>query len=110
MFVVQLSSECVTYQSLETSGLNLTAINPALAAPWSFPPSPANGMPDNARCAKGPCVNACCTTAPATGFCVDNLITQGGLYYPCECPPHHPCTNVYCTPNAIPLISVSKFK
>lgn len=83
---MQLSSECVTYSNLEASGLSLNAINPNLAAPWSTPPGPkpTANYPDNARCAYGPCLNACCTTDAATGFCVDNLVTQGGLYYPCE--------------------------
>ncbi|BDA43546.1 probable calcium-transporting ATPase 11, plasma membrane-t [Coccomyxa sp. Obi] len=83
-----LSSECVTYANLEASGLSLSAINPNLAAPWSTPPGPkpTANYPDNARCAYGPCLNACCTTDAATGFCVDNLVSQGGLYYPYEQP------------------------
>ena len=42
-------------------------------------------MPESAACTKGPCFNACCVVGP-DGFCVDNLVADGGNYRPTEKP------------------------
>ena len=66
--------------NLQTSALNVTAggnelYNPRVPAPF------ATYSVEKARCHRGPCVNLCCN-ANAEGFCIDNLVSQGGQYLP----------------------------
>ena len=51
-----------------------------------LPPSPVDLESAHAACTKGPCVNACCTTAAPGGHCLDNLVADGGVYLPGEFP------------------------
>ena len=88
-YVSQLPSPCATYGAIDSSGLSLASINPHYTSAYSpIPPYPP-GLTKWAQCQTGPCVNACCGTDSSTGFCIDNLITQGGFYNPSE---QHACT------------------
>ena len=83
---VQLPDYCVTFSNIQAQGISLpTALpagsNSALFTPLA--PSPPNYWPEQARCNANPCINACCAVGP-DGFCLDNLLSQGGHYQPGE--------------------------
>ena len=81
----QIPGPCETYSAVDGAGMDLSAVslnatNPMYAPPAPYPP----GLFPKAQCRSGPCVNTCCAGAPGTGFCTDNLVTQGGFYNPSE--------------------------
>ncbi len=85
--MLQLPNCCVSYSNIQAQGLSLPTVNPAnsVGNPLYTPtaPSPPGYTPTGARCNAGPCINTCCTLGPA-GFCLDNLLAQGGHYAPGE--------------------------
>ncbi len=85
--MLQLPNCCVSYSNIQGHGMNLPTVNPANSAgsPLYTPtaPSPPGYTPTGARCNAGPCINTCCTLGP-DGFCLDNLLAQGGHYAPGE--------------------------
>jgi hypothetical protein len=80
----QLPGPCGTYSAIDATGLSLTSVNPHPAPLYSPHPPWPPGLSNRAQCRTGPCVNACCSTDPGSGFCTDNLISQGGFYSPSE--------------------------
>lgn len=82
----QLPDYCATFSSIQGQGMSLPSVNSANASnPLYTPlaPSPPGYWPQQARCNAGPCINACCTVG-SDGFCLDNLLAQGGHYMPSE--------------------------
>ena len=83
---VQLPDYCVTFSNIQAQGISLPTVLPAGSNSSLFTPSapsPPDYWPEQARCNANPCINACCTTGP-DGFCLDNLLSQGGHYQPGE--------------------------
>ena len=80
----QLPGPCSAYSAVDAAGLSLAAVNPHPAAQYSPQPPWPPGLSYHAQCRSGPCVDACCSTDPGTGFCLDNLVSQGGFYHPSE--------------------------
>ena len=86
--VLQLPGYCLSYSNIQGQGINLPTVNPATSnSPLYTPqaPSPPGYVPVGASCTSGPCINTCCTVGPS-GFCLDNLLSQGGHYAPGEMP------------------------
>jgi Ca2+-transporting ATPase len=86
--VYSLPTACPTYSAVDASGIDISAINATGGSVLYNPVVPAPSATyseQKARCWKGPCVNLCCNTN-AQGYCTDNLVSDGGHYYPNEFP------------------------
>ncbi|CAK0781476.1 hypothetical protein CVIRNUC_005383 [Coccomyxa viridis] len=84
----RLPDYCVAFSNIQAQGISLPSTLPGGANSSLFTPlapSPPGYWPEQARCNANPCINACCTVGP-DGFCLDNLLSQGGHYQPDEAP------------------------
>lgn len=80
-----LPSACMAFSNVDAHTLDVGLVNQGAVAGSLYnpaAPSPRNFEPKRASCQRGPCLDMCCNRNVTSGFCLDNLVSQGGHYGP----------------------------